>query len=295
MLLWISFLQVKEILMTHISDSIWINTVKIGYTLGIILGCKGAITRKTESDNMKDFFLYKTELPENGGFELFGACHVLWLIVIGIFSYWLGRFLSFVPRKKKERIYHILGMVLVGIALCRDIVLVVIDHFEPEAYPLHLCNMAVWFAAIYLWTGNRFVGVVYVLLCLPAAALALVFPGWLVYPFWTFIHIYDFVYHGLVVAVGWNIIYNRELIPDWKELWKPFSFGLVGYIVLYPINQMLGTNFWFLNIPSYQSPLAWIYELLGADWYLIGHFLFCGSVVILWCGVLHWRSVTYIS
>ena len=242
---------------------------------------------------MKDFFLYTTELPMDSGFPLFGICHLLWLLGIGIFSWWMGRFFSFASNDKKLKARRVMGMLLPAIAICRDIVLLQTGHFEPEAYPLHLCNMSVWFATIYLWTRNRFVGVIYVLLCLPAAALALVFPGWAEYPFWNFMHIHSFVYHGLVVAVGYCIIRTGELLPEWKELWKPFVFGVSGYIILNQVNKLLGTNFWFISEPSYGSPLVWIYDWLGNKWYLIGHFLFCTLVVVLWHIILQKYAKRY--
>lgn len=231
---------------------------------------------------MNDFFLYKTELSLDGGFSMFGMCHLLWMIGIGIFSWWTGRFFSFAPKQKVCCLKHRIGIVLPVLDLLRSVVLIVTGHFTPDEYPLHLCNMAVWIASMYLWTGNRFVGVVYVLLCLPAAALAVVFPGWLIYPFWNFMHIQSFIYHGVVVAVGWGIVRSGELLPTWKEMWKPLVFGLGGYVVLTKVNSLLNSNFWFLNLPSYESPLAWIYLRAGEDGYLIGHFLFCVFVVVVW-------------
>lgn len=237
---------------------------------------------------MKDFFVYKTELQADLGFHLFGVCHLLWMIGIGIFSWWMGKFFSFSPKAKINRFTKILRFVFPLLEVCRTVVLIATGHFVPDEYPLHLCNMSLWFATIYLWTKNRFVGVVYVLLCLPAAALAVVFPGWLKYPFGTYIHIHNFVYHGLVVALGWSLIKSREMIPQWKELWKPLLFGLAGYVVMYQVNRLLDTNFWFLSKPSYGSPLAMVYEMIGEDWYLLGHFLLCSTIVLLWYVYLRW-------
>ncbi len=237
---------------------------------------------------MNDFFLYKTELQADGGFPLFGVCHLLWIAGIGIFSWWMGKFFSFGEKSKVNCIRHILGYLFPLLEVSRSIVLIATDHFIPYEYPLHLCNMSVWFAAIYLWTGNRFVGVVYVLLCLPAAALAVIFPGWLRYPFGTYMHLHNFIYHGLVVAFGWSLVRSGEMNPQWKELWKPLVFGLAGYIVMYQVNGLLDTNFWFLNKPSYSSPLAIIYEMIGEDWYLVGHFLLCAGIILGWYAYLRW-------
>ncbi len=242
---------------------------------------------------MKDFFLYKTELPIDSGFEMFGFCHWFWIVGIGIFSWCMGRFFSFADKSKVKRVKRVLGIVFLLMEITRTIVLIVNEAFIPFEYPMHLCNLSLGIGTIYLWTKSRFMGVVYVLLCLPAAALAVIFPGWLRYPFWNYMHIHNFLFHGLVVALGWSLVRSRELIPEWKELWKPLVFGLVGYVVMFQVNKILDTNFWFINTPSYSSPLALLYELLGNEWYLVGHFLFCGSVVLLWFVVLRRYLYSY--
>lgn len=236
--------------------------------------------------DIKDFFLYKTELPMDSGFDMFGVCHWFWMIGIGIFSWWMGKFFSFAPKSKVKRIEWVLGIIFPLLELTRTVVLIMNNVFVPYEYPLHLCNLSLWIGTIYIWTKNCFAGVVYILLCLPAAALAIVFPGWLQYPFWNYMHIHNFIYHGLVVALGWSLVQSKELVPVRKELWKPLLFGVVGYGVIFQVNKHLGTNFWFINKPSYGSPLAFLYELLGDEWYLVGHFLFCGSIVLLWFGLI---------
>ena len=237
---------------------------------------------------MKKFFLYKTELPIDSGFDTFGYCHWLWIIGIGIFSWYMGRFFSFAEKQQVMRLRNIMKFALPLMELSRVLVLVANGHFMPNEYPLHLCNMSLFLGAIYLWTKNRYIGVVYVLLCLPAAALAIIFPGWLRYPFLNYMHIHNFLYHGIVVALGWGLVRSRELVPEWKELWKPLSFGLVGYVIMFQVNKMLDTNFWFINTPSYGSPLAVLYGFFSSDWYLVGHFSFCSSIVILWHILLRW-------
>lgn len=244
---------------------------------------------------MQDFFLYRTELSMDKGFQLFGVCHILWILGIGIFSFFLGGFFSFSEKKKVETVKKILMLVFPLLEVSRLLVLAWMGRLTPSEYPLHLCNLSVWMAAIYLLTKNRFIGVIYVLLGLPAAALAIVFPGWLRYPFGTYMHMHNFIYHGLVVAFGGALIRSGEIRPSWRELWKPFIFGVIGYVVMSVVNRYLGTNFWFINTPSDSSPLAFIYNLFGDNWYLLGHFLFCGSVVLLWFLLVFWyqRAVSH--
>ncbi|MBE5942279.1 MAG: hypothetical protein E7264_07065 [Lachnospiraceae bacterium] len=237
-----------------------------------------------------NFFIYKDALSTDEGFDLFGVCHWTWIIGIGIFSWWLGRFFSILGEKDVKKWKTVLGIILPLMELSRILILILFGNLNPGELPFHLCNMALFLASVYLLTDNRFVGVVYVSLCVPAAVLAVIFPGWLRYPVWSYMHIHNFLYHGLLVAVGYVLIVSRELIPKWIELWKPLLFGLIGYVVMYIINNKLMTNFWFIAQPSYQSPLAFLYEFFGDKWYLFGHFLFCSMVVLIWCALM--KAVT---
>ena len=116
---------------------------------------------------MKYFFAFESELPADGGFPLFGACHLAWLvIIIGIgiaFVRWYCRQAD----QQRYRIQRILGIGMPVIALYRDIVLMLTGHWGKGFLPLHLCGMALWIAPLYIFTKRRWIGVIYVTLCSP--------------------------------------------------------------------------------------------------------------------------------
>ena len=235
---------------------------------------------------MKYFFLYETELPAGSGFQMFGFCHMMWLAVIAICavigSFWYAR----LETKGKQKVNHVMGIWFPIISIYRDAVLIVTGHFDTGYLPLHLCGMALWIAAIYSFTGNRFLGVVYILLCLPGAMGALIFPDWTAYPFFNYMHIHDFVSHGCIVIYGCMLIRDSRLKIKWRDLWMPMAFGLIGMIVMDYVNGWLHTNFWFLNRPSTGSPMVQILEITGEKWYLVGYFLFCTVIVAIWQAVV---------
>ena len=235
---------------------------------------------------MRDFFLYETELTKQTGFRLFGFCHFIWLFGILLFTWFGGKWYIAQQKEKREKINHVLGIVFVIISLYRDSVLMITGHFDVGFLPLHLCGMALWIAAFYAWTRNRFLGVVYVLLCVPGAMGALLFPDWTAYPFLNYMHIHAFISHGLIVAFGIWLFWSGEIVPERNELWMPIVFGIAGVFVLYPINQRLGTNYWFLNFPSSGSPMVWISKITGERWYLPGYFAFCMIAIIVWYSAL---------
>ena len=237
-------------------------------------------------ENMRDFFLYETQLPAGSGFELFGICHLGWLLGIALFTgataYWYRQ----QDGDRQRTIHHVMGILFPGIAMYRDAVLILTGYFDTGYLPFHLCAMALWIAAVYGWKDNRFLGVVYVLLCVPGAVGALLFPDWNVYPLWNYMHIHDFISHGLIVAFGIWLVAAKKVVPEWKDFWMPVVFGIVGMILLQDVNHILHTNYWFLNQPSAGSPLVWILNLTGSHWYIPGYFLFCMVIVALWQSLL---------
>ncbi|MCM1499374.1 MAG: YwaF family protein [Clostridium sp.] len=235
---------------------------------------------------MKDFFLFETEFPEGSGFGLFEPCHLIWLFCIAVFTGISAYFYQKQGAETRRKINHAMGIVFPVIAVYRDAVLMLTGHFDRGFLPFHLCSMALWIAALYAWTERRFLGIIYVLLCVPGALGALLFPNWDAYPFFNYMHIHGFVSHGLIVAFGIWLVSSGKLIPEWKEFWMPVVFGLAGFLILYPLNERLDTNFWFLNRPSHGSPTVWIFEAVGGNWYVPAYFLFCMAVVAVWQGIL---------
>lgn len=235
---------------------------------------------------MKDFFLFETELPAGSGFELFGMCHVLWLLGILSFTVITGGWYVEQSAEKKKKVNRLIGILFPVMAVYRDTVLIITGYFDSGFLPFHLCSMALWIAVLYIWTEKRFWGVVYVLLCVPGAAGALVFPNWEAYPFFNYMHIHAFLSHGLIVAFGIWLIVAEKVVPEWRDFWMPVVFGIAGFILLHWLNNILGTNFWFLNKPSHGSPLVWILNITGEKWYRAGYFLFCMCVVAFWQGIL---------
>lgn len=231
---------------------------------------------------MKQFFLFETELPAGSGFALFGPCHLAWLFCILICIFFTTKWYQALTPVKKESVNKVTSCILLSMGIYRDAVLLITRHYNLGFMPLHLCNMAIVIAFLYAWTGVQFFGIIYVLLCVPGAMGALIFPNWDAYPIWNYMHIHAFFSHGLTVAFGVWLLWSGIIRPVWKDFWMPVLFGGIGFIVLHYINGWLGTNFWFLNKPSHGSPLVKILKITGNDWYLMGYFIFCVMVVGTW-------------
>lgn len=231
---------------------------------------------------MKDFFLFETELPIGSGFRLFGPCHLTWLFSILLFIVIGAKWYAGQNVNRQKKINKLMGFLFPVIAIYRDMVLVLTGHFNRGFLPFHLCSMALWIAFFYILTNNRFLGVVYVLLCVPGAVAALLFPNWEMYPLFNYMHIHGFLSHGLIVAFGIWQLAAGNVEPVWRDYWMPVLFGVIGMMIIYPLNMWLHTNFWFLEIPSQGSPLEFIWRRTGGIWYLASYLLLCMLVVALW-------------
>ena len=244
--------------------------------------------------DMANFFNYVTDYPPGNGFEMFGFIHIMWLVVIVIISIIISIIYSLLSKQNKEKKMRLcIGIIMPVISLYRDLVLLITGHFDRFYLPLHLCGMALFIGSIYCFTKWRFVGVIYVLLCVPGALGALLFPDWIDYPLWNYMHIHDFISHGLIVAWGICLLASGELIPKWKELWMPVVFGICGVGILYPVNNLLGTNYWFLNGPSPGSPLESVFGITGKNLYIPGYIMFVMVLVIIWMGII--KGLCYLS
>lgn len=235
---------------------------------------------------LRDFFRYEAEYPAGSGFALFGPCHLAWLFVIAVFIWVSTKWYCKKDREAQKRINYIMGFLLPLTEMYRDTVLIASGNWGRGFLPFHLCSMALVLACIYAFTGWRFVGMVYVLLCIPGAAAALLFPDWTAYPFFSYMHIHGFLAHGLTIAFGMWLFASKRVVIGWRDYWMPVAFGAGGMCVLYFLNGWLGTNFWFLSVPSKGSPLEIIWQAVGSMGYLAGYFVFCMLVVVLWQLVL---------
>lgn len=233
-----------------------------------------------------DFFRFQTDYYGKVGFSLFGPNHIIWLLIlliVCVMSTWWYKKLTI---DKQDIINIILGVAMPVMGIYRDIVLVITGHFDEGFLPLHLCSMALWIGAIYVLTKWRYIGVVYVLLCVPGAISALLFPDWNMYPLFNYMHIHSFLSHGCIVILGIWLVASGKIRINIRDIWMPLSFAIIGVMIIYPINCWLGTNYWFLNSPSDGSPLVYIEHIFGEKGYLLGYGLFCFLIMLIWWGFL---------
>lgn len=206
----------------------------------------------------------------------------MWLFFILLTCIMSTKWMMKNSQTKRKRVEKILGSLLPMAGLYRDVILLLTGHFDVGFLPFHLCSMALWIGALYVWTEKYFLGVIFVWLCVPGAIGALLFPNWNVYPFWNYMHIHAFLVHGGVVVLGCWLFFSGEIMPELRDIRILIIFGLIAGIPVYLFNKICYTNFWFLNEPSKGTPFVKLYNVLGEGGYLIGYVLICFVIVCIW-------------
>lgn len=223
------------------------------------------------------FFTYETSLPANVGFSLYSVPHLCTLAVIVVFCFYGSRRFCTKPMKQQERITHILGAVILCMEIVRILVYAYMGGMNIYELPLHLCGITVYLCALHsLWKPD-WLGQVLYSLCLPGAWCALLFPDWVVYPFFSFASLHSFAAHGLLVLYITLQTASGTIRPRLSAIWKPVLFLCIVVPPVMWFDRHFNANYMFLQLPSAGSPLVFLAKLANGN--LVGY-LFLFAVVI---------------
>lgn len=121
-----------------------------------------------------------------------------------------------------------------------------------DALPLHICNIAVILAGIYLITKNKYIyGIIATWIFAPI--LVMFIPSNFTY-ITRYYPVVFFLTHTVIIsAVLYGFIYFKERLTFKMYLLSVFAF-LLAYVNAYYVNEKLGTNFFFTH--DYIIPIV---------------------------------------
>lgn len=219
---------------------------------------------------MGDFFKLTTTGGASGGFRLFGAAHLLWLL--GALAAVAA--LSVCYQRAGERMRGAMrrstAFAALALALLRAGIYAAQGLYDITRLPLHLCGMAVYLDALHALRPRKMLGQFLYAFCMPGAAAALLFPDWVGDAPFGFVSVSAFALHILLVGYtamqvrGGDIAPEPRLVPGCLAIMLPLAAAV------YVFDRETGTNYMFLNWPSPGSPLAW-FAPLGRPGYLLGY------------------------
>ena len=215
------------------------------------------------------FTVYRTARWDSS-FPLWGRDHLIWL---GLFCVLAAVVLPLCRRMKAKRrrwtLLALTGLLLADEAF-KHILLLLLGEEDVDYLPLHLCSVGLFVCLWYAVRPNRYAGELLFAVCLPGAAVALLFPGWSVLPAWSLLSVHSFTFHMLLCLIPLALLASGELRPDPRRLWFCMLFLVGTAVPVWFLDRLWGTNFYFLTYPGTGNPLVWFEARFGNPGYQIG-------------------------
>ena len=150
--------------------------------------------------------------------------------------------------------------------------------------PFHLCNQGIFVNLIASCTKGKVYKIfseLSVVLIMPGALGAILFPDWNYRPFNDWLCYSCFFTHMLLVLLP--LIYVKTKMAQIKFSHFYFSFAYIAVVtpIVYWINMKLHQNYMFLRWPVDGSPLEFVWNLSDGKYYipgLVGLMLFVLSI-----------------
>ena len=220
-----------------------------------------------------------TDNPAGRDFQLFNTAHCCWIaatVIAGVALCLLYRRMQPSARRAVQRT---IGLALMGTYIARQLILVALGEYGIGYLPLHLCGMSIYIETIDSLFPNRFTRELCYAVCMPGAAMGLIYANWLYLPAVSFISITSFLFHSIMVIYPLLALAGGDHRPSLK--WLPACFGFLAAVSVpvFLFNRHFGTNYMFLSRPSPGSPLELFEQWFGNPGYLLG---FVIMIAILW-------------
>jgi len=190
-------------------------------------------------------------------FVLFGAVHILTLIVVALFV-WGLTFFRCASEQVRKRVRWTLAIVLLLNEIAWHIWNIAIGTWTIQTMlPLQLCNVLIWLGAYMLFTKNYTIYEFIYLLGISGPMQELLTPDAGMYGFPHFRYIQPVISHGLLVAIGVYMTVVEGFRPTWKSIVRVFVVSNIYMLVIFFVNTAIGSNYLMINYkPDVESLLT---------------------------------------
>ena len=206
-------------------------------------------------------------------FEHFCSEHIAMLIAIAVTVTIVLLFARKLSDKNALLLIRILSVTVLLGELIQDILLIRDGGDIIEFLPLHLCNLGIFVNLAASFTRGRiqsFFAEISAVLILPGSIAALLFPDWTYRPFWSYLPLLCFFTHALLVFIPLLFLVRKTATVSFTHIWYPYLFLLAVTPPIYLLDLKAGVNYMFLLYPTQDSPLTWISNITGENFYLLG-------------------------
>ena len=227
--------------------------------------------------NRDYFFKQLGYVPEGIGYGHFSSGHFILLGITVISSLFTVYFYNIASAEVRSSIRIILAATLF-ISEVVKYSTIIITHGDLKNYlPLEICSLAGYLIVVdSLLKETTFISEMLLIVFLPAAIMALIYPTTVYLPLHNFFTYHQFLFHGLIVAYVLSRFFAGEIPMDYKGVWLSIVTVFLIAMIILLIDKKFNKNFMFLIHDEKNTMLMKITKLCGSGTrYTIGLILFC--------------------
>jgi len=190
-------------------------------------------------------------------------------------------------RKQDGKKTDILACALSVLLFCAEAtqdILAYREGFEVRDFlPFHLCNLGIFVNLLASFTKGKvssYFSEVSLVLIMPGAIGAILFPDWNYRPFWDWLNFTIFFTHLLLVLIPLLFLVKDRTHVRFSHFWYSLLFMLVVVPPIYWYDMHFDNNYMFLQWPVSGSPLEWVYNLSDGKHYILGLFFLLVGVLL---------------
>lgn len=212
---------------------------------------------------MHDFLMTEESIGTGKGMGMFSPGHIFWILIFLLILY-----LVKLHRSEQKKLSSLIAILIVADEILKHVSAALTGQWSWSLLPLHICSLSIFAVILHRMAGRRIIAEYLYAVSLPTALMALAFPEWAsVLPFCSFMSIHSFTIHILIALYPCLLLYGG-FRPSAKSLVSIIPFLAFMMVIMHFINNMLGTNFFFISSGGKDNPLAWT-EAYAGRWYLL--------------------------
>lgn len=244
---------------------------------------------------MENFWKQQDDIPQSLGYPLFGTTHLLSVVITLACVFLIARCFSRRKDVTQAKWLKAIPPIMLSMELLKDGFLLSVNRFGLGYLPLHICSIGIFvflLNEVLPWRkAGEILGEIAVIVIMPASFVALLFADWTIYyPVWNFMNLYSYIWHGMLILYPILKMMRGEIIPDIKHLHYVIVFFCVLIPPVYIFDKCFDCNYFFINWPVPNSPLAWLAERMGNPGYLLGFAGLAAAVILTEYLVMHIMS-----
>ena len=231
--------------------------------------------------NRKYFWTHKNHIPEGIGYGQFTPAHFVWIAASAMFVAVISFVYSISGLADRYTILRTIAAILIIIDVIKLVLIGYSDVKVTEYLPLELCSFAAYFIVIdSIFPENTITPLMLLIVFLPAAIMAVVFPTTQTLPSFNFYTIHQFLYHDLIIAYVISRFISGEIDFSYLGVWISILSTLALAGIVYVIDTVFNRNYMFLRGTEGNPLLEVIWKVTkGGIAYTGGLVCFCIIII----------------